>query len=156
MMGQQFPTLLAKRSPYFNQYSQSIRKVNNSHRLNKRLLCSTGTADGCADSYLLEVSEILKSKRPQPSCSRRVVVTGAGTISPLGNNIHDVFNRCLEGKSGLKSVEDYYVKDNDGRDWRDDYKKHGIHSISFIDEDDRLECHSVCGGKERMKSEAMM
>jgi len=81
---------------------------------------------------------------------------GAGTISPLGNNIHDVFNRCLEGKSGLKSVDDYYVKDNDGKDWRDDYQKHGIHSLSFIDEENRLECQSICGGKERMKSEAMM
>ncbi|KGL50236.1 beta-ketoacyl-ACP synthase II [Porphyromonas cangingivalis] len=35
---------------------------------------------------------------------KRVVVTGLGTISPLGNNVEDTWKALLEGKSGAGSV----------------------------------------------------
>ena len=35
---------------------------------------------------------------------RRVVVTGLGTVSPIGNNINDFWKSLLEGKSGVKRL----------------------------------------------------
>lgn len=35
---------------------------------------------------------------------RRVVVTGLGTISPVGNNIHDFWNNIVNGKSGAGPI----------------------------------------------------
>jgi len=36
---------------------------------------------------------------------RRVVVTGLGILSPIGNNVDDAWNSCIEGKSGITTVE---------------------------------------------------
>ncbi len=38
------------------------------------------------------------------SKKRRVVVTGLGVISPIGNSIEDFWNSLLEGKSGVKRL----------------------------------------------------
>lgn len=38
---------------------------------------------------------------------RRVVVTGIGIISPIGNNIEEVTNSLREGKSGIEFAEEY-------------------------------------------------
>jgi len=35
---------------------------------------------------------------------RRVVVTGLGTVSPIGNSIDKFWNSLLEGKSGVKRL----------------------------------------------------
>ena len=35
---------------------------------------------------------------------RRVVVTGLGILSPIGNNVDDAWNSCIEGKSGITTV----------------------------------------------------
>ncbi|TWI94805.1 3-oxoacyl-[acyl-carrier-protein] synthase II [Mucilaginibacter frigoritolerans] len=35
---------------------------------------------------------------------RRVVVTGLGTINPLGNNVNEFWNNCIEGKSGAGPI----------------------------------------------------
>ena len=59
------------------------------------------------------------------------------------------------GESGIKSVKTYYVVDELGKNWAEEYQKHGIHNISFIDEGDRKECQSFCEGQDRVKSEAM-
>jgi 3-oxoacyl-[acyl-carrier-protein] synthase II len=37
--------------------------------------------------------------------TRRVVVTGYGVVSPLGNNVHDFWNKIKEGKSGIKKIQ---------------------------------------------------
>ncbi len=40
----------------------------------------------------------------------RVVITGAGIISPLGNNVHTFWNNLKQGKSGISTLdvdEDY-------------------------------------------------
>jgi 3-oxoacyl-[acyl-carrier-protein] synthase II len=36
--------------------------------------------------------------------ARRVVVTGLGTITPIGNNINDFWNNLIEGKSGAGPI----------------------------------------------------
>ena len=35
---------------------------------------------------------------------RRVVVTGLGILSPIGNTVDDAWHSCIEGKSGITSV----------------------------------------------------
>ena len=36
---------------------------------------------------------------------RRVVVTGLGILSPIGNNVEDAWLSCVEGKSGIATVD---------------------------------------------------
>ena len=36
---------------------------------------------------------------------RRVVVTGLGILSPIGNNVDDAWYSCIEGKSGITTVD---------------------------------------------------
>ena len=38
---------------------------------------------------------------------RRVVITGLGTISPVGNTVADFWNSLIEGKSGLNFIQGY-------------------------------------------------
>lgn len=38
---------------------------------------------------------------------RRVVVTGLGVVSPLGNNIHDLWNNLLYGKIGISKIKHF-------------------------------------------------
>ena len=103
--------------------------------------------------FVREVSKHRKWK--DANKPRRVVVTGAGCISPLGNDVENVYKKCLNEESGIKSVKTYYVVDELGKNWAEEYQKHGIHNISFIDEGDRKECQSFCEGQDRVKSEAM-
>ncbi len=35
---------------------------------------------------------------------RRVVVTGLGAVSPIGNNVHELWNGLLEGKNGIDLI----------------------------------------------------
>ena len=36
---------------------------------------------------------------------RRVVVTGLGILSPIGNNVDDAWSSCIEGQSGITTVD---------------------------------------------------
>ena len=36
---------------------------------------------------------------------RRVVVTGLGILSPIGNTVDDSWSSCIEGKSGITTVD---------------------------------------------------
>ena len=38
---------------------------------------------------------------------RRVVVTGMGMVSPLGNNVKDSWDNVIEGKSGVSTIEHF-------------------------------------------------
>jgi 3-oxoacyl-[acyl-carrier-protein] synthase II len=40
---------------------------------------------------------------------RRVVITGLGTINPLGNNVEQFWNNLIAGKSGLKKIDKFDV-----------------------------------------------
>ncbi|MAF16844.1 MAG: beta-ketoacyl-[acyl-carrier-protein] synthase II [Marinomonas sp.] len=40
---------------------------------------------------------------------RRVVVTGMGMVSPLGNNVKDSWDNVIEGKSGVSTIEHFDV-----------------------------------------------
>lgn len=42
---------------------------------------------------------------------RRVVITGAGVISPLGNDIETLWNNIKSGKSGIQSIESEEFKE---------------------------------------------
>ena len=42
---------------------------------------------------------------------RRVVVTGLGTINPLGNNVNDSWTSLINSKSGLKNITAFDVND---------------------------------------------
>ncbi len=41
---------------------------------------------------------------------RRVVITGLGIVSCLGNDKESVLNSLMEGKSGIRFAEDYKEK----------------------------------------------
>ena len=41
--------------------------------------------------------------------SRRVVVTGLGTISPVGNTVAEAWSAVVEGRSGIRPVTDYDI-----------------------------------------------
>ena len=41
--------------------------------------------------------------------SRRVVITGVGAVTPLGNNIDQTWKGLVEGKSGIAPIEGYDV-----------------------------------------------
>lgn len=45
--------------------------------------------------------------------TRRVVVTGMGTVTPLGHNVEDTFNNLIAGKSGID-----YITQFDTSTWR--------------------------------------
>ena len=36
--------------------------------------------------------------------SRRVVVTGLGALTPIGNNVEEFWNNCIAGKSGAAEI----------------------------------------------------
>lgn len=38
---------------------------------------------------------------------RRVVITGMGMVTPLGNNVKDTWDNILEGKSGVSAIEHF-------------------------------------------------
>jgi len=42
---------------------------------------------------------------------RRVVVTGLGTINPLGNNVNDSWDSLINSKSGLKKINSFDVNE---------------------------------------------
>ena len=42
---------------------------------------------------------------------RRVVVTGLGTINPLGNNVNDCWDSLINSKSGLKNITTFDVNE---------------------------------------------
>ena len=42
---------------------------------------------------------------------RRVVVTGLGTINPLGNNVDKSWNSLINSKSGLKKITTFDVNE---------------------------------------------
>jgi len=42
---------------------------------------------------------------------RRVVITGMGAVTPLGNDVDSFWNSCMEGKSGVRRLEAFDVSD---------------------------------------------
>ena len=43
------------------------------------------------------------------STKRRVVVTGLGVVSPIGNSIDTFFSSIIEGRSGIKRIEADFI-----------------------------------------------
>jgi 3-oxoacyl-[acyl-carrier-protein] synthase II len=43
--------------------------------------------------------------------SRRVVVTGVGAVSPIGNTAYDMFESAVNGKSGITAIDRYDTDD---------------------------------------------
>ena len=43
--------------------------------------------------------------------SRRVVITGLGTVNPLGNNVHDFWEGVKENRLGISKVCLLYTSD---------------------------------------------
>jgi len=42
---------------------------------------------------------------------RRVVVTGIGALTPVGNTAPDFWNGLVSGKSGVRTIEDFDTSD---------------------------------------------
>jgi len=42
---------------------------------------------------------------------RRVVVTGIGTINPLGNSVNQSWSSLIESKSGISKIKSFDVTD---------------------------------------------
>lgn len=49
-------------------------------------------------------SHLVDSNSSHPPAQRRVVVTGIGILSPLGNSTQETWSRLLEGKSGISRI----------------------------------------------------
>ncbi len=60
--------------------------------------------------------------------SRRVVVTGLGTVNPLGNNVHDSWENIKQGKCGISKIEKFDASDI------------GIHVAGQVKDYDALAC----------------
>ena len=43
---------------------------------------------------------------------RRVVITGMGTVNPLGNNVEESWRNLLAGKSGIKRITSFNPNDS--------------------------------------------
>ena len=43
--------------------------------------------------------------------TRRVVVTGLGIVSPVGNNVKDAWGNILAGKSGITTISHFDASD---------------------------------------------
>ena len=88
--------------------------------------------------------------------SRRVVITGLGMVSPLGNDVQTSWSRLLAGESGAAEITafdhtDYNVhfacelKDFDPKTWID-HKKAVIVSIAggaCHHHDDKIRCRAA-------------
>ena len=42
---------------------------------------------------------------------RRVVITGLGTINPLGNNVSDSWEKLINGISGIDNITSFDTED---------------------------------------------
>ena len=42
----------------------------------------------------------------------RVVITGMGVVSPIGNNVETFWNNLTEGKSGISSIDTFDVSNH--------------------------------------------
>ena len=42
---------------------------------------------------------------------RRVVITGLGTINPLGNNVSDSWEKLINGMSGIDNIKSFDTRD---------------------------------------------
>ena len=42
---------------------------------------------------------------------RRVVITGLGTINPIGNNVKDTWENLIIGKSGVHTIKRFELSD---------------------------------------------
>ena len=42
---------------------------------------------------------------------RRVVITGLGAVTPLGNSVLDTWKNALEGRSGISHIKNFDTKD---------------------------------------------
>ena len=40
---------------------------------------------------------------------RRVVITGLGLLSPVGNNVTESWNNIIQGKSGVKPITSFDI-----------------------------------------------
>ncbi|MEO5668270.1 MAG: beta-ketoacyl-ACP synthase II [Bdellovibrionota bacterium] len=47
------------------------------------------------------------SKRTLANSGKRVVITGTGCVSPLGNNVEDTWAALIEGRSGAATIESF-------------------------------------------------
>lgn len=55
------------------------------------------------DVAVESTKEITRKKVPQTE--RRVVVTGMGVVTPLGDDLDVFYNNLLEGVSGIRKIE---------------------------------------------------
>ncbi len=60
--------------------------------------------------------------------SRRVVITGLGTVNPLGNNVPEFWENIKQGKCGISKIEKFDASDI------------GIHVAGQVQNYDALEC----------------
>lgn len=44
--------------------------------------------------------------------SRRVVITGMGTVNPNGNSVKEFWENCLKGRSGVRPITAFEIPDN--------------------------------------------
>ena len=54
---------------------------------------------------------LLERKWPKVEEKRRVVITGMGVISPVGNGVSVFWNNVLAGKSGIREITRFDVSD---------------------------------------------
>ena len=86
----------------------------------------------------------LRKRRPDPR-SRRVVVTGFGSISPLGSENSELFNNVSRGKSAISTLSSETF----------DYEKAGVFYAGQISSQNKNLCTEMAKKDERLKSPAM-
>ncbi|KAJ8750767.1 hypothetical protein K2173_015948 [Erythroxylum novogranatense] len=77
----------------------------NLNRKQRRLNRSSASGEAMAVA-VQPAKEVVTKKKPGTK-HRRVVVTGMGVVSPLGNDVDKFYNNLLEGVSGISQIESF-------------------------------------------------
>uniref|UniRef100_A0A7S0QND6 3-oxoacyl-[acyl-carrier-protein] synthase I, chloroplastic n=1 Tax=Pyramimonas obovata TaxID=1411642 RepID=A0A7S0QND6_9CHLO len=62
-------------------------------------------------AVVADVTTTSAPPRVRHTKGKRVVITGLGVVSPLGNDADEFYNNLLEGKSGISAIENFDAKE---------------------------------------------
>lgn len=87
------------------------------------------------------------------SYKKRVVVTGMGTVNPIGQNVTDFWKNCCKGTSGIRMISDFQVPDEQSKiaGMVDDFIP-PLHLLDVFEGIDRSTLFALTATKEALES----
>lgn len=129
--------------------------INSSARLHRSSIAPKKSLEHeFYETLSLDISKHFNRRGLLDPKTKRVVVTGVGTISPLGNDTKEVFDKAMAGESAIRSLPavEFEIDDDEPNAC---YQKFGIHYCADVPLHWRQDCDDLCGGADRAKSEAV-